>query len=157
MSEIQIDEGLLAPDFTLPGSDGNEHTLSNYKGKKVILYFYPKDNTPACSKEAESFRDNHNDLLNLNAIVFGISRDPLASHDKFITKFNLPFILLSDSQEEVCKLYDVLKEKNLYGKKSIGIERSTFIIDGEGKIERIYRKVKVPGHVANIVEYLKGE
>lgn len=157
MSEIQIDEGLLAPNFTLPGSDGSEHTLSDYKGKKVILYFYPKDNTPGCSKEAESFRDNYDDLLNLNAIVLGVSRDPLTSHDKFITKFNLPFILLSDSQEEVCKLYDVLKEKNLYGKKSIGIERTTFIIDEEGKIERIYRRVKVASHVANIVEYLKGE
>lgn len=155
MNELQINEGSIAPDFSLSGSDGKEHTLSNYKGKKVILYFYPRDNTPGCSREAEAFRDTHDEILNLNAIVLGISRDSLASHDKFITKFNLPFILLSDSSEETCKLYDVLKEKNLYGKKSIGIERSTFIIDEEGKIEKIYRKVKVPGHVDNIVEYLK--
>lgn len=157
MNELQITEGSLAPDFSLPGSDGKEHKLSDYRGKKIVLYFYPRDNTAGCSRQAEAFRDTHNELLDLNAIVLGISRDTLASHDKFITKFSLPFILLSDSSEEVCKLYDVLKEKNLYGKKSIGIERSTFIIDEEGKIERIYRKVKVPGHVANIVEYLKGE
>ncbi|MHC1684859.1 MAG: peroxiredoxin [Clostridiaceae bacterium] len=155
MNELQITEGSLAPVFSLPGSDGKEHKLSDYTGKKVVLYFYPRDNTAGCSRQAEAFRDTHNELLDLNAIVLGISRDTLASHDKFITKFSLPFILLSDSSEEVSTLYDVLKEKNLYGKKSIGIERSTFIIDEEGKIERIYRKVKVPGHVANIVEYLK--
>jgi len=155
MSELELIEGSTAPDFSLSGSDGKEHNLSDYKGKKVILYFYPKDNTPACSKEAEAFRDTHDKLLDLNAIVLGISRDSLTSHDRFITKFNLPFVLLSDSTEEVCNLYNVLKEKNLYGKKSIGIERSTFIIDEEGKIDRIYRKVKVAGHVNSIVEYLK--
>ncbi|AYE34171.1 thioredoxin-dependent thiol peroxidase [Clostridium septicum] len=150
-----IELGKLAPDFTLIGSDGNEHSLSDYRGKKVILYFYPKDNTPGCSTEACDFRDNNNEINNLNAIVIGISKDSLSSHNKFIEKFHLPFILLSDEEKAVCALYDVIKEKNMYGKKVLGIERSTFIINEEGILIKEFRKVKVKGHVEAVIEELR--
>ena len=133
--------GDMAPDFTLMGSDNQEHTLSTYRGQKVILYFYPRDNTPACSKEAEAFRDAFASFQEKNTVILGISRDTLASHEKFITKYQLPFILLSDKEEVVCHLYETLKEKNMYGKKCFGIERSTFVIDENGKITDLYRKI----------------
>ena len=147
--------GKLAPDFTLMGSDGKEHRLSDYRGKKVILYFYPKDNTPGCSTEACDFRDNITEISDLNAIVLGISKDNLNSHNKFIEKFNLPFVLLSDEEKVVCQLYDVIKEKNMYGKKVLGIERSTFIIDENGILINEFRKVKVKGHIESLLEELK--
>ena len=109
--------GELTPDFELMGSDNKKHKLSDYRGKKVILYFYPKDNTPGCTTEACDFRDNHTIINDKNAIVIGISKDTLTSHDKFIKKFELPFILLSDEEKVVCSLYDVIKEKNMYGKR----------------------------------------
>ena len=147
--------GNLAPDFTLMGSDGKVHKLSDYRGKKVILYFYPKDNTPGCTTEACDFRDNINKINNLNAIVLGISKDNLNSHNKFIEKFNLPFTLLSDEEKVVCELYDVIKEKNMYGKKVLGIERSTFIINEEGTLIKEFRKVKVKGHIVEVLNELK--
>ena len=147
--------GNLAPDFTLMGSDGKEHKLSDYRGKKVISYFYPKDNTPGCTTEACDFRDNINEINNLNAIVIGISKDNLNSHNKFIEKFNLPFTLLSDEEKVVCELYDVIKEKNMYGKKVLGIERSTFIINEEGTLIKEFRKVKVKGHIEEVLNELK--
>ncbi|ASW44286.1 thioredoxin-dependent thiol peroxidase [Clostridium isatidis] len=147
--------GELAPDFELPGSDGKNHKLSDYKGKKVILYFYPKDNTPGCTTEACDFRDNFKAIGDLNTIILGISKDNLNSHNKFIEKFNLPFVLLSDEDKTVCNLYDVIKEKNMYGKKVMGIERSTFLIDENGILIKEYRKVKVKGHVETIIEDLK--
>ncbi|MCR1952271.1 MULTISPECIES: thioredoxin-dependent thiol peroxidase [unclassified Clostridium] len=147
--------GKLAPDFTLMGSDGKEHKLSDYRGKKVILYFYPKDNTPGCTTEACDFRDNIDKITDQNAIVLGISKDNLNSHNKFIEKFNLPFILLSDEDKIVCELYDVIKEKNMYGKKVLGIERSTFIIDEKGYLVKEFRKVKVKGHIDAVLEELK--
>lgn len=147
--------GNLAPDFTLMGSDVKEHKLSDYIGKKVILYFYPKDNTPGCTTEACDFRDNIDKITNQNAIVVGISKDNLNSHNKFIEKFNLPFILLSDEDKIVCELYDVIKEKNMYGKKVLGIERSTFIINEEGYLIKEFRKVKVKGHIDAVLEELK--
>ena len=147
--------GNLAPDFTLMGSDGKEHKLSDYKGKKVVLYFYPKDNTPGCTTEACDFRDNIQQIANLNAVVLGISKDNLNSHNKFIEKFNLPFILLSDEDKVVCNLYDVIKEKNMYGKKVLGIERSTFIIDEEGNLIKEFRKVKVKGHIEEVLNSLQ--
>lgn len=150
MENIILEEGMKAPDFTLMGSDQKEHKLSDYLGKKVILYFYPKDNTPGCSREAEAFRDHFTAIEANNAVILGISRDTLTSHEKFITKYNLPFVLLSDRTEEVCKLYDVLKEKTMCGRTGIGIERSTFIIDESGIITKIYRKVKVAGHVEDV-------
>ena len=147
MDDEILREGIKAPDFTLMGSDKKEHKLSDYLGKKIILYFYPKDNTPGCSQEAQDFKNTIDEFNSQNTVVLGISRDSLKSHDKFIAKYELPFILLSDEDETVSNLYGVLKEKTMFGKKSIGIERSTFLIDEEGTITKIYRKVKVPGHV----------
>lgn len=147
--------GDIAPDFELSGSDGKNHKLSDYKGKKVILYFYPKDNTPGCTTEACDFRDNFKAIGDLNTIILGISKDNLNSHNKFIEKFNLPFVLLSDEEQVVCKLYDVIKEKNMFGKKVMGIERSTFLIDENGLLIKEYRKVKVKGHVEAIIEEIK--
>lgn len=146
--------GELAPDFTLIGSDNKEHSLKDYRGKKVILYFYPKDNTPGCTTEACDFRDNINEFTDLNATIIGISKDNLNSHNKFIEKFNLPFILLSDEDKIVCNLYDVIKEKNMYGKKVLGIERSTFIINEDGILINEFRKVKVKNHVEEILSLL---
>lgn len=147
-----IEIGSLVPDFSLIGSDNKLHNLSDYRGKKVILYFYPRDNTPGCTTEACEFRDNHKQITDSNAVILGISKDSLASHTKFITKFDLPFILLSDEEKTVCNLFDVIKEKNMYGKKVMGIERSTFLIDENGILIKEYRKVKVKGHVDSIIE-----
>ena len=150
-----IEINCAVPDFTLMGSDNQEHKLSQYRGKKVILYFYPRDNTPGCSTEACNFRDSNNVFINKNAIIIGISRDSLKSHTKFIEKFNLPFILLSDEKEEVYNLFNVIKEKNMYGKKVFGIERSTFIINEEGILVKEYRKVKVKDHVSTVLKDLE--
>ena len=150
---IQINS--VVPKFTLIGSDKKEHSLKDYLGKKVVLYFYPRDNTPGCSTEACDFRDNNSTIEDMNAIVIGVSRDSLKSHDKFIEKFNLPFLLLSDENETVCNLFEVIKEKNMYGKKVMGIERSTFIINEEGILVKEYRKVKVKGHAESVLEDLK--
>lgn len=150
-----IEINSIVPNFSLIGSDKKEHSLSEYKGKKIILYFYPRDNTPGCSTEACDFRDNNSTIQDMNAIVIGVSRDSLKSHDKFIEKFNLPFLLLSDEDETLCNLFGVIKEKNMYGKKVMGIERSTFIINEEGVLVKEYRKVKVKGHIDTILEDLK--
>ena len=150
-----IEINCAVPDFTLMGSDNQEHKLSQYRGKKVILYFYPRDNTPGCSTEACNFRDSNDVFINKNAIIIGISRDSLKSHTKFIEKFNLPFILLSYEKEEVCNLFNVIKEKNMYGKKVFGIERSTFIINEEGILIKEYRKVKVKDHVSTVLKDLE--
>ncbi|AAK78308.1 peroxiredoxin Q/BCP [Clostridium acetobutylicum] len=151
---MEIREGMKAPDFSLKGSDGKEHKLSDYIGKKVILYFYPKDNTQGCTKEACEFRDSSNKISDLNAVVLGVSKDSIKSHNNFIDKFKLPFVLLSDEEEVVCKLYDVIKEKSMYGRKYMGVERSTFIIDENGIVKSIFRKVRVNGHVENIIKSL---
>lgn len=150
-----IEINCAVPDFTLMGSDNQEHKLSQYRGKKVILYFYPRDNTPGCSTEACNFRDSNDVFINKNAIIIGISMDSLKSHTKFIEKFNLPFILLSDEKEEVCNLFNVIKEKNMYEKKVFGIERSTFIINEEGILIKEYRKVKVKDHVSTVLKDLE--
>lgn len=151
MENSILKEGMKAPDFTLMGSDKKEHKLSDYLNKKVILYFYPKDNTPGCSQEAQDFKNLIDKFNEKDTVVVGISRDSLKSHDKFIEKYSLPFLLLSDEEEVVCNLYGVLKEKTMFGKKVFGIERSTFVINEEGIIKEVYRKVKVPGHVENLV------
>ncbi|MGI6457071.1 MAG: thioredoxin-dependent thiol peroxidase [bacterium] len=151
----QLTEGTPAPDFTLPASNGENVSLSDFKGRQVVLYFYPRDNTPGCTTQACSFRDHISTIEDKGAIVLGVSRDSLKSHQKFIEKFNLPFLLLSDENEEVCKRYDVMKEKNMYGKKVMGIERSTFIIDEDGKIKKIFRKVKVDGHTDEVLKILE--
>ena len=150
-----IIEGTKAPDFTLPGSDKKNHSLSDYLGKTVILYFYPKDDTPGCTIEAKGFGENHEKISGHNAVVLGVSRDSLASHDKFIDKFSLPFVLLSDSDEAVCKLYGVLKEKNMFGKIGVGIERTTFIIDQAGQVIKIYQKPKTEGHAEEVLAFIE--
>jgi len=151
MDNSILKEGTKAPEFTLMGSDKKEHSLSDYLNKKVILYFYPKDNTAACSQEAQDFKNFLNEFNEKDTVIIGISRDSIKSHDKFIAKYDLPFLLLSDEDEIVCNLYGVLKEKTMFGKKGFGIERSTFVINEEGIITTIYRKVKVAGHVENLV------
>ncbi|MGL5869519.1 peroxiredoxin [Clostridium chrysemydis] len=148
---MELKVGMIAPEFKLMGSDNKEHSLKDYKGKRVILYFYPKDNTPGCSLEAQDFKNHYESFIDNNTVVLGVSRDNLKSHEKFINKYELPFVLLSDEDEVVCRLYDVLKEKNMFGKKVFGIERSTFVVDEEGKIIDIYRKVKVKGHVESLL------
>ncbi|MCR6515459.1 peroxiredoxin [Clostridium sp. LY3-2] len=148
---MELKVGMIAPEFKLMGSDNKEHSLKDYKGKRVILYFYPKDNTPGCSLEAQDFKNHYESFIDNNTVVLGVSRDNLKSHEKFINKYDLPFVLLSDEDEVVCRLYDVLKEKNMFGKKVFGIERSTFVVDEEGKIIDIYRKVKVKGHVESLL------
>ena len=152
MEPITLTEGMQAPDFTLPGSDQCQHRLKDYLGRKVILYFYPRDHTPGCTNEAKDFRDAIQSFKDQNAVILGVSRDSVQSHEKFVAKHDLPFILLSDTEETVCKQYDVLKEKTMYGKKAIGIERSTFIIDETGMITKIFRKVRVPNHVYQVLE-----
>lgn len=150
MSELR--EGLKAPDFSLPSTEGKEISLSSYKGKKqVVLYFYPKDNTPGCTQESCDFRDFSGKFSKKDAIVIGISADSLKSHDNFKSKFSLPFPLLSDENKEVIKKYGVWKEKSMYGKKYMGIERTTVIINKEGKIAKVYPKVKVTGHVEEVL------
>lgn len=145
-----------APDFTLPTDGGAEITLSDLQGQKVVIYFYPKDDTPGCTKESCAFRDNLSALNALNTTVIGISKDSVAKHDKFKAKYDLNFPLASDENSDVCERYGVWMEKSMYGKKYWGIERSTFLIDENGKIAEIWRKVKVPGHVEEVQKAIEG-
>lgn len=149
-----IEINSIVPNFSLIGSDKKEHSLSEYKGKKIVLYFYPRDNTPGCSTEACDFRDNNSIIEDMNAIVIGVSRDSLKSHDKFIEKFNLPFLLLSDEDETLCNLFGVIKEKNMYGKKVMGVVRSTYIIDENGMIEQAFSNVKAAENPEKMLEAL---
>ena len=144
-----------APDFSLLGSDNNTHSINDFLGNNIVLYFYPKDNTPGCTNEAINFRDSKEALNELNTVIFGISKDSVKSHERFTEKQGLNFLILADEDKSVCQLYDVLKEKNMYGKKTIGIERSTFIINKDGYIVKEFRKVKVPGHVNEVVNFIK--
>ena len=134
--------GALAPDFTLPGSDGKDHSLQNYRGKTVVLYFYPKDDTPGCTKESCSFRDLHSELRSANTVVFGVSRDSLESHGKFVAKYGLPFVLLSDPELDMIKAYKAWGEKNRYGKKVEGILRSTVVVGPDGTIAQHWPSVR---------------
>lgn len=142
--------GKRAPAFDLPAVAGGRLKLSSLKGKKVVLYFYPKDNTPGCTTEACNFRDRHARLQSADTVVLGVSPDSVASHEKFAAKFELPFTLLSDPDHAVCEKYGVWVEKNMYGKKSMGVQRATFLIDREGKIAAVWPKVKVEGHVDEV-------
>jgi peroxiredoxin Q/BCP len=146
--------GDIAPDFVLPSTSGKDVRLSALRGKKVVLYFYPKDDTPGCTKEACSFRDSLPTFSGADAVVLGVSGDSLASHRSFIEKYGLNFTLLSDHDLRVHKLYDTWKEKEMYGKKYWGTERSTFVIDRDGKIVKIFRKVKVDGHEKKVLQAL---
>lgn len=149
-------EGQPAPDFTLPDQEGKEVSLSSLRGKPVVLYFYPKDDTPGCTKEACAFRDAREEYEEAGALVIGVSPDTPESHQKFIKKYDLTFPLLADMDKEVCQAFGVWKEKNMYGKKSLGVERTTFIIDREGVIRKIFPRVRVDGHSSAVLEVLKG-
>ncbi|MBM3543196.1 MAG: thioredoxin-dependent thiol peroxidase [Alphaproteobacteria bacterium] len=144
-----------APDFTLPTDGGGKISLKSLKGKSVVLYFYPKDDTSGCTAEACAFRDATPDFSQVKAEIVGISRDSVASHDKFKKKYQLPFPLASDEDGKVCEAYGTWVEKSMYGRKYMGIERSTFLIDGNGMIRAIWRKVKVPGHAEDVLEAVK--
>ena len=153
-STRQLKIGQKAPAFALPNQDGKIMKLSDFKGKKVVLYFYPKDDTPGCTKESCAFRDGLDEIHASGAVVLGISGDSVDSHKKFVKKFNLNFPLLSDEKKTVLQAYGVWKEKSLYGRKFMGIERTTFIIDEQGKLDDIFQKVKVDGHLEEVLAEL---
>lgn len=147
--------GEKAPDFTLTSGEGKEISLSDFLGKKVVLYFYPKDYTSGCTTEACQFRDSFGDFESAETVVLGVSPDTEKSHQNFTSKYDLPFILLADKDKEVIRLYDAEKEKNMYGKKVMGVERSTFIINEEGILVKEYRKVKADGHADAVLQDIK--
>lgn len=154
---MAIEVGKKAPDFALQNQDGETVRLSDYAGKRVVLYFYPKDMTPGCTNQACDFRDNYEQFKDLNTVILGVSPDPIERHQKFIDKHELPFPLLADTEQEVAKLYDVWKLKKMFGKEFYGIERSTFIIDEEGIVRKIWRKVRVKGHIDETIQFIKEE
>ncbi|MEE9330644.1 MAG: peroxiredoxin [Methylophilaceae bacterium] len=143
------------PEFELPATSGLTFKLSDYIGKNLIVYFYPKDSTPGCTTQGMQFRDLHAEFQKANTVIVGISRDSLKSHENFKAKFSFPFELLSDTEEVACNLFDVIKMKNMYGKQVRGIERSTFVIDNNGVLVHEWRKVKVNGHVEQVLEFVK--
>jgi thioredoxin-dependent peroxiredoxin len=147
--------GSKIKDFSLPSSGGGTWSLQDAKGRKLVIYFYPKDMTSGCTRESQDFRDLHAAFSKAGVEVVGVSRDSVKSHDKFTEKENLPFPLLCDEDEKLCKLFDVIHEKSLYGRKYLGIERSTFLLDGSGILRREWRKVKVPGHAEEVLEAAK--
>lgn len=147
--------GRVAPNFKLAATGGKEITLKGLRGNTVVIYFYPKDNTSGCTKESCDFKARHLKFKRRNTLILGISRDSLASHERFKEKFGLPFDLLSDPDEKACKLFDVIKEKNMYGRQYMGIERSTFLIDSHGKLRNEWRKVKVKGHAEDVLDAVK--
>ena len=148
-------EGNKAPIFKGECTGDSSADLSQLKGKKVVLYFYPKDNTPGCTTEGQNFRDLHKEFKKENTVIFGLSRESLKSHESFKSKQSFPFELISDPDEKICKQYDVIKEKSMYGRKYMGIERSTFLIDEKGRLVKEWRKVKVTGHAKEVLEAVK--
>jgi thioredoxin-dependent peroxiredoxin len=150
-----VEVGKPAPDFTLQDQLGKKVTLSKLKGSPVVLYFYPKDNTPGCTKEACAFRDAFAEYEKLGAKILGVSPDGVESHAKFIKKHELPFTLLADTEHTVCEAYDVWKEKNMYGRKSMGVERTSFVIDSKGIVRHVFPKVKVEGHCDAVLTAIK--
>lgn len=153
--QVTVTEGAPAPDFTLTATNGQSVSLRDLRGKNVVLYFYPKDNTPGCTREAEAFRDLHGQFEGADTVVLGVSRDSVQSHEGFASKLGLPFLLLSDPDGKVASLYGVLKEKVRYGKPSVGIERSTFVIDRQGTVRKAYRNVKVDGHAEAVLDFIR--
>ncbi len=147
--------GQTAPEITLPASNGSNVKLSDFKGKNVVLYFYPKDMTPGCTTEACDFRDKHTDFSDLNTVIIGVSPDPISKHEKFIEKHQLPFLLLADEKKELANAFDVWKLKKNFGKEYMGIERSTFILDKDGKIVKEWRKVKVKDHTNEVYQFIQ--
>ncbi len=152
---MSADVGDKAPDFSMPTSAGGEVSLKTLAGKPFVLYFYPKDDTPGCTKEACGFRDALPDFSKLNVDVIGVSKDTVAKHDKFAAKYDLNFRLASDEDGAVCEAFDVWQEKRMYGRTYMGIERSTFLVDGDGIIRQAWRKVRVPGHVETVLDAVK--
>ncbi len=152
---MHVMESQPAPDFALPATDGSTVRLSELRGKKVVLYFYPKDDTPGCTKEACSFRDNLGVLQDMGVVVLGVSPDSVDSHQKFAQKYGLTFPLLADEGAQVATLYGVWKEKKQYGRTYMGIERTTFLIDENGFVRRVFPKVKVEGHVEEVIEAIR--
>jgi thioredoxin-dependent peroxiredoxin len=150
---IELDQ--VIPDFTLPATGEQDVKLTSLRGQKIVLYFYPKDDTPGCTLEGQEFAQLHKQFLKLDALVFGVSRDSIKSHDKFKCKYDYPFDLISDADETLCREFDVIKEKNMYGKKVFGIERSTFVIDAEGVLRKAWRKVKPEGHAQEVLDAIK--
>jgi|TARA_R110002111_G_scaffold99170_4_gene153226 thioredoxin-dependent peroxiredoxin len=149
MHTVQLNQPV--PEFTCSTTADEALTLAQLKGKNVVIYFYPKDNTPGCTQEGQDFRDNYTAFQQANTLIFGVSRDSLRTHNNFKTKFSFPFDLISDPDETVCQLFEVIKPKKLYGKEYIGIERSTFLIDAHGVLIQEWRKVRVKGHVAEVL------
>ena len=154
MDKTMIEAGMKAPDFTLNDKDNKEVSLSDFLGKKVVVYFYPRDNTPGCTRQACAFAAAYNGFKEKDVVVIGISKDSVASHEKFAKKYDLPFILLSDPDLVAIKAYDVWQEKKLYGKVSFGVVRTTFIIDEEGNVEKVMKKVKPDTNAAEILAEL---
>ena len=152
-----IKEGMKAPEFTLPDKDGNQVSLSDFLGKKVVVYFYPRDNTSGCTKQACAFAGAYKEFEELGAVVIGISKDSVKSHQNFASKYELPFILLSDPELKAIQAYDVWQEKKMYGKVSMGVVRSSFIIDEKGMVEKVMEKVKPDTNAAEILGYLRQE
>ncbi|GAB6141896.1 peroxiredoxin [Methylosoma difficile] len=152
MSQIAI--GSAVPDFALPATSGKTIQLSDYRGQNIVLYFYPKDNTPGCTQEAQAFRDHIQQFTDANTVILGVSRDSVKVHEGFKSKQCLPFELLADSDESLCQLFDVIKMKSMYGKQVRGIERSTFLINGKGVLVNEWRKVKVNGHCQAVLAAL---
>ena len=150
-----LEEGKKAPSFKLKDQNGKLVSLNDFKGQNIVLYFYPKDDTSGCTKEACNFKDDLPKFGKLNAVILGVSPDSIESHKKFAAKYKLPFTLLSDEEKELIKKYDVWKEKSMYGRKYMGVERSTFIIDKQGKISKIFRKVKVDKHNDEVMASIK--
>ena len=150
-----LDVGDVAPDFTLPTDGGGEMTLSSMRGKKVVLYFYPKDDTSGCTKEACDFREKISEFTKAGAVVLGLSPDSVKKHDKFKAKYDLPFSLVADEEKTALEAFGVWVEKSMYGRKYMGVERSTFLIDVDGSILSVWRKVKVPGHVDAVLDALQ--
>lgn len=155
MAALQI--GDKVPDFELNTTDKQLTRLSQLTGKKVVLYFYPKDNTPGCTQEAKDFADLYEKFTELNTVVLGVSRDNISCHQKFKDKFTLPFPLVSDSQEKLCRFFEVIIQKNLFKKLVFGIERSTFLINEEGKVQKIWRKIKVKDHATEVLTAINNE
>ncbi|OUM88168.1 MAG: peroxiredoxin [Bacillus thermozeamaize] len=154
MSTLTVEIGQPAPDFTLPASNGSQVSLSDFRGKYVVLYFYPRDNTPGCTQEAQDFRDAMEAFQARDAVIVGVSPDPLPSHEKFIAKHDLPFLLLSDVEHKAAEMYGVWQLKKMAGKEYYGVVRSTFLIDPQGRLAREWRNVRVKGHVQDVLQAL---
>jgi peroxiredoxin Q/BCP len=147
--------GRVVPALKLPATGDQVIDLKSLRGQNVVIYFYPRDSTPGCTTEGQDFAANHQKFKRRNTVILGVSRDSIASHEKFRAKYNFPFDLLSDSEEKACGIFAVIKEKNMYGRKVMGIERSTFLIDDKGKLRKEWRKLKVKGHVDEVLEAVK--